>query len=353
MSADAAVASPGIAQDLRALRVYRYAMGSTIAMGVALGINWPLSYMVPMLSLSFLATPDPCPTLKRGLSFVAVVAGAVLFGTLLAAWLLPFPLVFVPLVTLVLFRIFYAKASGSSPLLVMWLMIAVLVIPLVTMLSPGMAVVVAFGLVGGAAATILMVWITYLFFPDPPGVSEVAAEAAAPPAPELPSPRERFRAAVETTLVVAPVFVLFYTLQLADSILILIFIALLSSQPGFAQSYKGGVALIMGNVIGGMGAIIFYNLLIFVPEFYFMLMLTLLFGLIFSGQLFSGKKTAPLFGMAFSTVLLVVGSSTTSTDEAGSAVYTRVIQIMVAVVYVVTAFGAIRGFRGVREAKRA
>ncbi len=85
------------------------------------------------------------------------------------------------------------------------------------------------------------------------------------------------------------------------------------------------------------------------PEFGFLLMLTFLTGLIFGTQLFSGKKSAPLFGMAFSTVLLVIGSTTSGNAEAGAKVYTRVIQIMIAVVYVVVAFGTVEAFRQPRE----
>ncbi len=61
--------------------------------------------------------------------------------------------------------------------------------------------------------------------------------------------------------------------------------------------------------------------------------------------MFSGKKAAPLYGMAFSTLLLIIGSTTTSTSsDAEGKVYTRVLQIMVAVVYVVTAFGVLDRF---------
>jgi hypothetical protein len=44
--------------------------------------------------------------------------------------------------------------------------------------------------------------------------------------------------------------------------------------------------------------------------------------------------------MAYSTLLLVIGSVTAGgSDEASAKVYTRVFQIFVAVVYVVMAFG--------------
>jgi len=232
----------------------------------------------------------------------------------------------------------------------MWLMIALLVIPLVSMLSPDVALVVASGIPGGAAASMLLVWLVYFVFPDPPDVTAAALAASAPPAQTIPAPRDRFWIAAETALVVMPVFLLFYILQLTNSVLILIFIAMLSSQPGFAKNYKAGGMLILGNVIGGAVAIVFFELLVMVPEFAFLLLLTFLTGLVFGTQVFSGKKTAPLFAMAFSTVLLVIGSTTSGNAEAGAKVYTRVIQIMIAVVYVVTAFGTIEAFRRPREA---
>ena len=65
--------------------------------------------------------------------------------------------------------------------------------------------------------------------------------------------------------------------------------------------------------------------------------------------MFSGKKSAPLYGMAFSTVLLVIGSVTSSSGDAGAKVYTRIVQIMLAVAYVVAAFGVIERISKRRE----
>jgi len=350
MSADSAAPRVEAIVDVRALRVFRYALGSTIAMAVAMGFDWTLSYLVPVLSLGFFATPDPCPTPKQGAAFIGVILLAIVAGLMLAKWLLPFPLVYVPFVGLVLFRIFYAKASGKSPLLITWLVIAVLVIPLVAMLSPGVAHLAARSIAIGVIISVLLVWLVYFFLPDPPGVAAVVLAASKPPAQQVPPPRQRFSIAAETTLVVLPVFILFYVLQWISSLLILIFIALLSSQPGFAKNYKAGGALILGNVIGGAVAIAIYELLVVVPEFAFLLMLILLAGLVFGAQVFSGKKTAALYGMAFSTVLLIIGSTTSGNAEAGAKVYTRVMQIMIAVVYVVVAFGTIDVFRRPKEA---
>ena len=110
---------------------------------------------------------------------------------------------------------------------------------------------------------------------SPPASEATATSAASKP------PGDVARAAAITTAVVFPVMFWFYLFEWLGGVLILVFVALLSIQPGFAGSFKAGKALIVGNVIGGTVAVIFYELLVMVPLFHFMLLLTLLLGLLF------------------------------------------------------------------------
>jgi len=349
MSADAQAAVPYsgvlLPQDRQTLR---YAVGATLAMAIALGVGWPLSFLTPVLSLGFLAAPARLE-LKAGLGFVAVVAAACLAGLVLVELLLPFPLVYLPFIGLCLFRLFYAKADGTSPLVVMWLLIALLVLPLVGMQMPEIAFFVAGGLVFGAAIMVLLVWLTWAMFPDP---SAPVADPSVPAAPAVPPVTNavKLRNALLSVTVVFPAVAVFYTMQWTGGILVLVFIAILSMQPGVAGNLKVGMALIIGNVVGGIASVIFYETLVMVPSFPFMILLTLLCGLAFGRQLFSGKKSGPLFGMAFSTILLIIGSTTSSTDDAGNAVIVRVLQMMTAVVYVVLAFGLLERLSRRRKA---
>jgi hypothetical protein len=343
MSADHSAVAASIGKwqlDMRGLRILRYALGSTIAMTVAMGINWQLSFLAAVLSLSFLASPAPAPSLKQGVGFVLTIAVACLAGLMLGKYLLSYPLVYVPFTGLVLFRLFYFMASGRSPLLTTWLLIALLVIPLITITSPAIANMVAVGILISAAATVCVVWLTHGLLPDPPEAHSSNAPAGAAPKPPVPPADERFITAAISTLVVLPLFVLFYSFKLQSPLLVLIFVALLSAQPGFATNFKAGAALIIGNSIGGAAAILMYEVLAAAPEFYFFIIVTFLAGLLFGARVFSDKPTAKLYAMAFSTLLLVIGSTTASgTGEAGSKVYTRVAQITISVVYVVMAFG--------------
>lgn len=352
MSASGAVATTRFGfweLDLRGLRIARYATGSTIAMAVAMGFNWNLSFLVPVLSLSFFSTPAPRPTLKAGVSFVAVITVACVAGLAVVRYLIPYPAIFFPIAGLLLLRIFHAMSSGKAPLLYTWLMLALLLIPMVALESVVLARGIAFAIAVGAVATILVVWLTYGLLPDPPSVLVEEAQQAKKPT-LVPDVQERFETAVLSTIVVFPVMAIFFLFQWSGGLLVLIFIALLSSQPAFAKNLKMGTGLVLGNAIGGLAAIITYELLVIVPELGFLVLLTFLAGLVFGTRVFSGKATAPVFNMAFSTVLLIIGMTTGMGGDAGAKVYTRIAQVMVAVVYVVAAFSVAEKFTESRRA---
>jgi len=327
--------------DARSARVLRYAMGSTIALTVAMAWNWPIAYLTPLLSLKFLASPKPRPSLKVGIGFIVVVGFSCLGGLWLGRYLISYPLVYIPFTGLVLFRIFHLKTVGKAPGLMTMLLISLLVLPLIVMTTPAAAEIAAGGILMAAIATIGVVWLAHALIPDTatpiavPGTGQTAPELATPLARE-----EQYRRAMISTLVVLPVFIVFYALQLTGLMVVLIFVAVLASQPEFATNFKIGAALIIGNVLGGLSAILFYELLVIVPAFPFLISLTFLAGLVFGNRVFSDEPVGKLFGMGYSTLLLVIGSVTASgSDEASSMVYLRVAQISVAVIYCVLAFG--------------
>ena len=116
---------------------------------------------------------------------------------------------------------------------------------------------------------------------------------------------------------------------------------ILAMQPGFAKNFKAGLLLVLANTAGGIASIIVFELLVIVPMLGYYLMLVGLVGLIFGGRLFSTRPTAALYGTAFSTFLVIIGSTTGGDSEADAKAYSRVLQIMLSVVYVVVMSGVI------------
>ena len=315
-------------------------MGVTIATAVALGVAWPLSYLTPVLTATFLAPPGRPVSLKVGVGFVLTVAGACLFALLFSAALLPYPVAYTLLIGWLLAVMFFARASGAPPVLILWMLIAMMIIPVLMLESADLAGFIAGQLVFGSAAAILFVWLAHGLVPAPPDPPSPATPTAATET-ITPSTREHVRDAATSTLVVFPVVMLFTFFQLTEHLLVLIFIALLGQQIRMGAGRQAGYAMIVANVAGGIVSIAFYNLLVAVPWLPFLLVLTLLCGLLFGSLLFSEHKYAKLAGSAFTTVLLIIGSTTTSTSEAGGKVVTRVLQIIAAVLYLVVALNLV------------
>ena len=340
MSADElALPVPGARADPRQAAVLRYAVGVTIATAVALGVAWPLSYLTPVLTAVLLAPPGRPVPLKVSVGFVLTVAVACLFALIFSAALLPYPVAYTLLIGWLLAVMFYAQGAGAPPILILWLLIAMMVIPVVMLESADLAGFIAGQLVFGAAAAIVFVWLAHGLVPAPPDSPAPATPTAA--TTESPSTMDNVRDAATSTLVVFPIVMLFTVFQLTEQLLVLIFIALLGQQIRMGAGRQAGYAMIVANVAGGIISIVFYNLLVAVPWFPFLLLLTLLCGLLLGNLLFSEHTYAKLAGSAFTTVLLIIGSTTTSTSEAGGKVVTRVLQIIAAVLYIVIALNLV------------
>lgn len=316
--------------------VLRYAFGSAIIMLVAMGVDYTLSYLTPVLALGFLAPGAKAPTLKSSAAFIFIIAGASMAGILFTRFFLDFPLVFLPLMVLAIFHIYYTTSLQKMKI---WLIIAMLLIPMVSLESSHLGNVVAVNLVINAIVAVVLVGLVYFIFP----AARPAIEEGKTDSPQTFSASERFYAALKKTLVVLPVLVLFFVYNWSNALLVLIFIVILSMNPATSNK-KAGLAIILANLGGGIAAIVAFNLLTIVPSFIFLGLLVLLGGLLFGNSFFLGKKAAPLFGMAFSTYLLILGNVTSFRGEAGEAVWTRILQIGIVVIYVVIAFSVVDHF---------
>lgn len=345
MSAEAVststISAAGILSDVRTRRIVRFSLGATLATGMAYLIGFELPFLVPILAAMLLAPPASCPSFQAGVAFVGPVAVAAFLGVVLTRYVLQYPLIFLLIEFLVLYRIFYALAGGAAPLRMVWLLIAALIVPLMGLDSIGLSIGVAIGLVEGAAIAVSVVWLSHGLLPEPPvPESAHAGGLDAKPAKQVPPPEARAAYANRAVMVLFPVLVLFFFKGWTDQAVILMYAALLSLQPSFAAGWNQGKTMIGGNLVGGVTAILFYNLLLVRPTIGTFLLLTFVTGLVFGELIFSDRPVAPLFKTAFNAVILLVGMSVAITGaDASSKFYTRIAQIILAVVYIAAAFG--------------
>jgi hypothetical protein len=338
MSDNSALISPLRRLEPNDISILRYVAGSALAMAIAMGGAWNLSFLLPVLSLGYFAPGAKPPTFKQGAFFILTIVVSSLLVLLFTKLFLDYLLVFIPLFALALLHVFYTNRLAITNKL--FVLMTLMLIPMLGFISLEVALLVAKGIIIGAVLTIFLVWMVYAIIPNIAN-SEIVKESKQMQKPM--ASEERFLNALNTLIVVLPVVLVFYFFQWSGAILIMIFIAILSMQPAF--NIKAGVALILGNLLGGVAAILMYEMLVVVPEFFFLILMVLFAGLYFGVRVHTGKKTAPLYGMAYSTILLILGQSTSGTDDAGEKVWIRVFQIMIAVIYVVLAFSVLNFYK--------
>lgn len=295
----------------------RYATGIGLSMALALAIGWTLSALAPVLTAAFLGNRGPRPNLKVTLAILLAIS--IIFGVGLVAtlYLYPYPMVFLLLFCTALYLNFYSAATGTSAFVVLLYTMAILLLPLVGGPNPSMALVVSGGFLGSAFAALICVHLAHLLIPG--GTRSGAATAVEP---DL---EAAARSAWLSTAVILPFALICLVFNLSGAVLPLIMIATLSQKPDFSLGAAGGKALIAANLAGGLVAVVFYQLLLATPTYPFVVVGTFGLALVFGRGIFSNRPTAPLYGTAFSTLLILIGTGTGAFgDQADAKFYERI-----------------------------
>ncbi len=313
--------------------VFRYVLGSAFIVAVSSLLNYELAYLTAVLGLGYLAPGAKPLTFRQGIGFLLILSILTLLAVLFASAFQEYALVYIPLLLLTLLWLYY---TDRLPLMVkLFALISMVLIPFLSIDSTAIGAAIAVILVFNAFMAIALTQMIFMIFPLSEADQKFLKEKAH--APKQTS-QQRYVYAVKIMCILAPVIILYYLFQWSSSVLILTFVAILTVSPALA-SPKVGLVMIAANILGGLFGIFAYQFLVMAPSFIFMMLLVLLVGFSFAAKLFSDSKYGGIFGSAFSTFLLILGSVTASEDEAGSKVWNRVIQITMAVVYVVATFG--------------
>ena len=321
-----------IAQDQTSVRVIRFAVGVTISVALAYGIEWPLSFLLPVLTAVLLALPLPMPSLQAGLRNMLHTLSAFGLGLMFSLFFLHYPLVYILMLGFALFHLYYYLNRGGSFWLTLMSMIAILLLPMLANTHEGLATGMSMGFIFTSWLTVIMVWVSHLLVPDPdtaklpqmpgfqPGYSAVAAQTA-----------------LKSTVIIFPLASLFIIFNLMDILAVMIFSAIFILKPELNKGKEAGRNSLIATVLGGVCALVFYWLIVAVPEFHFYITLMLLTTLIFGINIFSAKPTAKYYGSALVALLILVNGSMAEGADFVELFLTRIILIVLAVLYIVTA----------------
>ena len=339
MSADAATLetlAPDVRSARRQAQVFRFASGLTLSCALAFGIGWPLSYLTPVLAAKFLTVPRAIPP-KMAVGVLALLGACLLFATQVLLPTLDYPAVHLLLTALFIFWLFYWKARGGQPVVVVLLLMSILAIPLVGTVDPELAGAVAIGIYFCGIVSIGVVYVVSALIPDPEGIPPESSAA-----PEVAADRDsrlQTRLALRSTIVLFPLAAALQLFSLTSATVALVMALVLSLEPEYGKHLAAGKGLIMAHAAGGLVSVALYQLLIFVPTFTFFILLVLLSGLWIGDRIFSESVLGKLLGTGVTTVFIVLGPSLTGSSEAGESLALRLLLIAGSVLYVVFAFG--------------
>jgi hypothetical protein len=337
-----------ISQDQTRVRIIRYAVGVTLSASLAYGVNWFLSFLLPVLVSFMLSLPLPVPPLARGLRNMWYTLIAFGFGLVFALFFLQFPFAFVLMLGLVMYQLYYYLNRGGSLWLTLMSFIAILLLSMLGNSHEGLASGVSLNFIWTGWLTVVMVWVAHLLLPDP-------KDAPFPAVPGFHSgySQPAAEAALKSTIVILPLASLFFLFDLTSYMLVMIFAALFILKPELSAGKEAGINSLISTLLGGAFAWVFYWLIVAVPEFWFYVALMSLTSLYFGMQVFSGKPTAKYYNSALIALLILVNGSMGEGAEFTEKFIMRIILITWAVIYIVTALRVLDSFWPVKTPDQA
>ena len=313
--------------------VFRIAFAA--AGGLTLGetLGWDFPFLPAMLAVQLLATRTPI-SVKQAIGFVALMAVACAFATLIAQLFVDSPLVLVLAISLLVFLEFLLIARGQAVPIANIFLITTAVVPLLAIESPDLAYGFVYTLIAGSVLAVLLAFAAHAIFPSTPEIEQDKVAQHQETAPAA-------LALANTVALMSLVIYFMLTLSPVTVVVVLTVIGILR-QP--AQLGSGtATGLVLGNLIGGLGATIAYSLVVLLSSPAFLFLVTLLGGLLFARQIEKGGDLAPAYTIGLMTFLLVLGLGLSPLPQDSGAIFiARVFDVMVGAIYAIAMANLLR-----------
>jgi hypothetical protein len=321
-------------------RLLRLALGTTLSFVLAEMLDWELSFVITAFLVQLLTLPGPAPGLRQGIATVLVLGLATGAAATLSGLLVDMPALFAIVLGLVLFAAFGLQRSGRSPAVATLTLVAFSLLPVIAVQAPEQVPAVARYLVRSGAVAVLWVWLLQALLPDP--------EAAAPrlPGPEgaaAPPPSAGVvRGALTDTAVLLPVLLLAMTFEVPAALVVILTVTAVLRQHSLAGGRQVASSLLLGNLMGGLTAMVAYDLLSAVPTLGFLTALLLLVSLVHARLIVGATSLAPLYVTALVTFIIVFGMGVAPfLDQPEATLAIRLRNLAIACVYAFAALSVI------------
>jgi len=344
--------APSVMHPIAARRILRLALGTALSLCFSQMINWPLSYIAPILTMFILALPLPVLTFKKGIVFIL----ALLLPMIAAMTLLPFLQYArwsgILMVALALYYTFYFTAKGGSAAIGAFMSIGLTLTITVGTVNPETLLTLIDSMAKSAVFGLAFVWLAHALLPDLP--PDPAKTVGAAPVKEKPDLVEARRNALRSLLVVFPLALLFMFMSGSTTYtVVMIKVASMGQQASADHSREMGRSLLESTLWGGAATLVAWSLLSIWPSLIFYTLLIGLAGLIFGPRIFMGTAMHPKFSMwsyAFLTMIAILAPAVLDTPgSSGAAVWSRLSLFLLVALYGTTAVAVFDAFWPARK----
>jgi hypothetical protein len=326
------------------VRILRMAFATGICMFVSQVVNWQMSFIAPIFTMFILALPMPALSLSGGIKFVLVFVVAIYSALILLPVIVNYEMAGLLLIALALFLSFYFTARGGSAILGAFTTVGITLVAAVGSVSVDAVLGLVGGLNVGVVTGILFVWVGHALFPD-----SLAAPMGAPPPDKSPPATkpdnaEARRSAYRSLLIVLPVLIWFLLSSASASYAaVMIKVASMGQQASLDHTRKAAKSLLVSTLLGGLAAIVAWQILSIYTSLVLYSLLVVLCGLVFGPRIFKERgmhHNGDTWSYAYLTMIIILAPAVLdgqTGDAASGAFWSRLLMFMGASLYGVLA----------------
>ena len=296
--------------DIASVRIFRMSFATAICMLVSQIYAWPMSFIAPIITMFILALPLPAMGLKGAIKFFIVFAVALYGALVLLPFIVYYRMAGLLLVSLALFHSFYFTARGGSPILGNLATMGITLVTAVGSVSIDMTLSLISGLLVGISVGLVFVWIGFAVFPDSMAKAPDGPKPEPPPPPPKPSLESARYSAFRSLLIVLPILIWFlFSGASASYFVVMIKVASMGQQASLDKTRDAANSLLYSTIIGGVGAIICWQLMGIWPSLVLYTLLIGASGLIIGPRIFQGlgmSPAGPTWSYGFLTLIVIL-----------------------------------------------
>jgi len=305
---------------------------------------WDMSFIAPVFAVVLLSTPLPALPFKSGMKFVLALALAIYSGLFLLPFLVYQLGVGILLLTLVLFWSFYIPAKGGSAIVGTFVTIGLTLTVAIGSTSIDGFMQLASGVTINALFGIVFVWLAHALLPDSMAQASPQSTAPAPPSAVTPDLAIARGHALRSLAIVFPVCLLvLLSSNGAAYAAVMIKVASMGQQTSTQGTAQAGRSLLGSTIIGGIGAIIGWQILSLWTSLIMYALLIGLAGLLIGPRIFKDQGMHPnaaTWSYGYVTMIIILAPAVLDGmggSHAGASFQARLVMFIGATLYGVLA----------------